>query len=284
MTAVQYKVNYANVNAIIITMQVDGPDSICKCQIVQENIGMFRVSFTPQEVGIFDVRVLWNGRDIPGSPFHPRITNPRKVRVIGGWESLVDSKNKLMLTIGEEKKISFDTLDAGPGRRLFIILINCIHFLNIRFCCYFQGVLLAEIKGPSGAVETNVETPMPHRTRVSFTPLEVGEYAIKFTWNRVPLPNAPLVGVTSVALPPDDSNHLSPSKSRASSISSSGSGGDHKVVLTGKGLAKAMIGTEAEFTIDGSRAGPGTYNAIFLIDSPNHFSFHLFVKEFRRLQ
>lgn len=74
------------------------------------------MSFTPQEVGIFDVRVLWNGRDIPGSPFHPRIVNPRKVRVIGGWESLADNKNKLILTPGEEKKISFDTLDAGPGK------------------------------------------------------------------------------------------------------------------------------------------------------------------------
>ena len=208
-------------------VQVDGPDSICKCQIVEENVGMFRVSFTPQEVGIFDVRVLWNGRDIPGSPFHPRVSNPRKVRVIGGWESLVDSQNRLVLAAGEEKKISFDTLDAGPG------------------------VLSAEVRGPSGLpVETNVETPMPHRTRLSFTPPQVGEYVVKLLWNRVPLPNAPHVAVT---VQPDDL----PSKSRASSISSTGSGGDHKVVLTGKGLAKAMIGVEAEFTIDGSRAGPG---------------------------
>lgn len=95
--------------------QIDGPDSICECNITAESIGLFRVTYTPQEVGIFDVRVLWNGTDIPGSPFHPRIINPRKVRVIGGWESLMDSKNKLMLTVGEEKKISFDTVDAGPG-------------------------------------------------------------------------------------------------------------------------------------------------------------------------
>lgn len=79
------------------------------------------MSFIPQEVGIFDVRVLWNGRDIPGSPFHPRIVNPRKVRVIGGWESLADNKNKLVLTPGEEKKISFDTLDAGPGKKKYFV-------------------------------------------------------------------------------------------------------------------------------------------------------------------
>lgn len=115
----------------------------------------------------------------------------------------------------------------------------------------------AEIKGPSGPIETSVETPMPHRTRVSFTPHEIGEYSLKFSWNRIPLPNSPLVGVASVILPAEESHHSSPNKSRASSISSSGSGGDHKVVLTGKGLAKAIIGDEAEFTIDGSRAGPG---------------------------
>ncbi|XP_046654649.1 filamin-C-like isoform X2 [Daphnia pulicaria] len=215
------------------TIQIDGPDSICKCQVLQESIGVFRASYTPQEVGIFDVRVLWNGRDIHGSPFHPRVINPRKVRVIGGWESLTDSKNKLILTLGEEKKISFDTLDAGPG------------------------MLLAEIRSPSGLIKTNVETPMPHRTRVGFTPMEVGEYSIKFTWNRVPLPNSPVVGVISIDLPSEENNRTLHNKSRASSISSSSSGGDHKVILTGQGLAKAITDTEAEFTIDGSRAGPG---------------------------
>jgi hypothetical protein len=71
------------------------------------------------------------------------------------------------------------------------------------------------------------------------------------------LPNSPVVGVTSIDLPSDENNHTSHNKSRASSISSSGSGGDHKVILTGKGLAKAVTGTGAKFTIDGSRAGPG---------------------------
>ena len=105
------------------SFQIDGPDSICKSHIIQENIGLFKVNYTPQEVGMYDVRVLWNGRDIPGSPFHPKIVNPRKVRVIGGWESLVDSKNKLMCTMGETKKISFDTLEAGPGKFDYITLI-----------------------------------------------------------------------------------------------------------------------------------------------------------------
>jgi filamin len=120
-------------------------------------------------------------------------------------------------------------------------------------------MLLAEIRSPSGLIKTNVETPMPHRTRVGFTPMEVGEYSIKFTWNRVPLPNSPVVGVISIDLPSEENNRTLHNKSRASSISSSSSGGDHKVILTGQGLAKAITDTEAEFTIDGSRAGPGIH-------------------------
>jgi len=215
------------------SVQIDGPDSICKSHVIQENIGLFRVNYTPQEVGVFDVRVLWNGRDIAGSPFHPKVVNPRKVRVIGGWESLVDAKNKLICIVGETKKISFDTLEAGPG------------------------TLNAEIVGPSSPVDTENETPMPHRTRINFALQEIGEYALKFSWNRIPLPHSPVLAVATVTAADSDALHLSSGKSRASSISSNGSAGDQKVVLTGNGLAKATKGVEAEFTIDGSRAGPG---------------------------
>lgn len=121
------------------------------------------------------------------------------------------------------------------------------------------GALSVEIRGPSGLVAAEVENPMPHRTRVSFTPAESGEYTLKLAWNRIPLPHSPLVAFASHApLHSEEPNPSTSSKSRASSISSSGSGGDQKVILTGKGLAKAVCGMEAEFTIDGSRAGPGS--------------------------
>lgn len=145
------------------------------------------------------------------------------------------------------------------------------------FCLPVSGVLVAEIKGPSGSIEANMETPIPHRTRVCFIPFEIGEHSIKFTWNRMPLPGAPTVGLATVAFSSEDTNH-STTKSRASSISSSGSGGDHKVILTGKGLAKALIGVEADFTIDGSRAGPGKTS--FFIFYTYFSSLYLFFKGF----
>lgn len=101
---------------------------------------------------------------------------------------------------------------------------------------------------------------MPHRTRIKFLLQEIGEYALKFTWNRIPLPHSPVLAIASVTALDADTQH---NKSRASSVSSTGSAGDQKVVLTGNGLAKATKGVEAEFTIDGSRAGPGTFSLFF---------------------
>ena len=64
-------------------MQVDGPDSVAKTSVEEEDTpGQYLVTYTPREVGLFDVRVLWNGREVPGSPFHPKIVDPRKVRTV----------------------------------------------------------------------------------------------------------------------------------------------------------------------------------------------------------
>ena len=35
--------------------------------------------------------------------------------MIGGWENLLDKDNRISLLINEEKKISFDVGEAGPG-------------------------------------------------------------------------------------------------------------------------------------------------------------------------
>ncbi|XP_012945870.1 filamin-B, partial [Aplysia californica] len=97
------------------TVQVDGPNSIAKCSIDPMPDGQYRVTYIPVEVGLFDVMVRWNGKDIPGSPFHPKIVDARKVKVIGGWQHYMDSQERVHLVVGEEKQIPFDTSDAGPG-------------------------------------------------------------------------------------------------------------------------------------------------------------------------
>jgi len=44
-----------------------------------------------------------------------------RVRVIGGWQSIVDSQNRMYVVINEEKNISFDTSHAGQGEIFFSI-------------------------------------------------------------------------------------------------------------------------------------------------------------------
>lgn len=53
------------------------------------------------------------------SPFHPKIVNPQKVRVIGGWDNIIDKDNQFSIFVGEEKRISFDLSECGPGLSLF---------------------------------------------------------------------------------------------------------------------------------------------------------------------
>ena len=49
-----------------LCFQVDGPDSVAKCTLEQQENGKFLVVYTPQEVGVFDIRVMWNGQEVPG--------------------------------------------------------------------------------------------------------------------------------------------------------------------------------------------------------------------------
>lgn len=64
--------------------QVDGPDSVSKATIeAGANPGTWNISYVPTEVGVFDVRVVSAGQQLPGSPWHPKIIDTRNLRVIG---------------------------------------------------------------------------------------------------------------------------------------------------------------------------------------------------------
>jgi hypothetical protein len=44
-----------------------------------------------------------------------------RIRVVGGWQSVLDSQNCMRVVINEEQKIRFDTSHAGPGEISFLI-------------------------------------------------------------------------------------------------------------------------------------------------------------------
>lgn len=48
------------------SIHVDGPDSMATCSIEREADGIYVVTYTPLEVGVYDVRVDWNDSPVPG--------------------------------------------------------------------------------------------------------------------------------------------------------------------------------------------------------------------------
>lgn len=101
------------------------------------------------------------------SPFHPRIVNLDKVRLIGGWENVFDRDNRVCLAVGEEKRFSFDISEAGPGIDInFIIIINFIFV-----CLLFQlkGRLSAKVIIPDSSGEyLPIEQTGPHKFKICF--------------------------------------------------------------------------------------------------------------------
>lgn len=62
--------------------------------------------------------VKWLGTHlyVTGSPYHPRVVDPRKVYVDGGWHSHLDRDERLDMKINQTKKLLFDVTGAGPGK------------------------------------------------------------------------------------------------------------------------------------------------------------------------
>ena len=98
-----------------LEVKIEGPQHFTKNQIERQTDGSYLVKYTPVEVGQFKIFVKWNGRDIPGSPFISYVVNPEKVKIVGGWQSVLDYYNTLNLKLYEERVINFDTSEAGPG-------------------------------------------------------------------------------------------------------------------------------------------------------------------------
>jgi len=101
-----------------LEVKIEGPQQYTKNQIERQSDGSYIVKYTPVEVGQFKIFVKWNNRDIPGSPFLSYVVNPEKVRIVGGWQSILDFRNILNLKLFEEKVINFETSEAGPGNEL----------------------------------------------------------------------------------------------------------------------------------------------------------------------
>ncbi|EGI61903.1 Filamin-A [Acromyrmex echinatior] len=154
-------------------VQVDGPDSVSKATIeAGANPGTWNVSYVPNEIGVFDVRVVSAGQQLPGSPWHPKIIDTRNLRVIGGWSAVCDEIGRLRLH--PSNKISFDTAEAGPG----------------------------EISGTVGDHLLNFEMTSSNRLKLVPPQMSSGEHHLEILFNGTPFPGAPKLALVQDLEPP----------------------------------------------------------------------------------
>ncbi|XP_014219845.1 filamin-A isoform X2 [Copidosoma floridanum] len=151
-------------------VQVDGPDSVAKpCVEAGPTPGTWSVTYVPTEPGVFDVRVVCAGQQLPGSPWHPNIVDTRNLRVIGGWPALCDELGRLKLAPGN--KVHFDVSEAGPG----------------------------ELTGSIDEQALSFETTSNGRLKLLVPQVAPGEHAIDILFNGMPFPGAPKLAVAPEA-------------------------------------------------------------------------------------
>ncbi|WAR28213.1 FLNC-like protein [Mya arenaria] len=102
---------------------------------------------------------------VSGSPYHPKVVDVRKVRIIGGWQHFMDSNERVNLVVGERKQLPFEIAEAGPG------------------------VLRAEVKGPSRSIDASVDNHT------------MGSHYIYLFWSDLPLVNSPFLGYAIQQVP-----------------------------------------------------------------------------------
>lgn len=213
--------------------QVQGPNSLAICTIEPETGGQLRVKYTPTEVGIFTILLDWNGTEVIGSPFHPKVIDPSKVQIVGARCKWV-SEDCMLMKVNELQTVVFDTRNAGPGD------------------------LRATVEGPGGDINTDFLTLNPNEYAVKFLPKKEGDYYIRVYWSDLPISFFPITAkaVTEISPPPPPPGldilmieHISeppPPPIRP-----------EMVCVYGPGLAGAYVNDHTEFIIDGREAGPG---------------------------
>ena len=130
-------------------------------KLTEEQRGVYRVRYTPQEGGELTINVLYNDRDVPNSPFSVMVVNPSKVKVYGPG---VDSK----LLAGNQTHFTIDSTQAGSGR------------------------ITVDATGPSNTrLQTTITEEQPGVHSVWYTPQEGGKTTVNVHFNDRPVPNTP---------------------------------------------------------------------------------------------
>ena len=122
---------------------------------------MFRVRYTPMEVGRLTVMALWNSEPIAGSPFGVNVFDPKKCVAEG--EGLKNA------CAGQKTIFTLDARTAGPGE------------LTVQF----SGV------ATQGEAKIEPSAEDPAILVVEYVPKAVGKLGITLLWNGLPVTDKP---------------------------------------------------------------------------------------------
>ncbi|XP_041349933.1 filamin-A-like isoform X2 [Gigantopelta aegis] len=140
---------------------VQRPDGTYICPMITDNgDGTYSVTYTPEDLGVYDIKVKYAGKDVPGSPFNVKATptgDASKCKITDGAEKTVP--------VNKETFIRIDAQTAGMGK------ITC------------------RIRSPNGTdIDIDILDQGDGTFTISFIPQFPGEYTIeiKFGGNAIP--------------------------------------------------------------------------------------------------
>lgn len=232
-------------------INIDGPEQE-EDLLVEEKNRVFYVSFVPVQVGVYEIKISWSGKEIAKSKVN--IVNLNAIKPKQGWNSLLANQDtqSIALSLNQPFKATFLTVDAGTGS------------------------LVGEVMLPNGKLQANiVEHSASNKYKLNFTPKLNGKYLIRLFYSNLLLPQCPLVAITSPqfllgssanaaldnqintqilnGMQKDGQLNQAPRK-----LSMHHENNEVCVSLKGQGLAGARVGQIGQFIIDGSASGPGS--------------------------
>ncbi|XGW35260.1 hypothetical protein V3C99_018908 [Haemonchus contortus] len=143
------------------SVQVDAVSPHGRAQpcAVSKRANSYTASFTPQQVGVWKIGILYEGEHIRGSPFSCQVFDAGLVQVYGLDVGLV----------GQELKFNVNASEAGSGNLEVTVLRHGRH------------------------IPSTIEEEGPQVYRVNFVPDGAGQYKIHVLFNRMEVKGSPFI-------------------------------------------------------------------------------------------
>ncbi|KAK3602502.1 hypothetical protein CHS0354_022370 [Potamilus streckersoni] len=167
-TELKFTVDAENAGGVIdVDVIVEGkPINVMK-HIIASNRYEYR--YRAISAGTYMVHVKWNGKDIPESPYRPKITDRSKIIPLDDLTDRKDENGYFVLDCDKETALRFDISQAGPGN------------------------FTAEVLAPKGRLPVAIRKSKEDIILVGFTARQEGNHYIHLFWSDVPLDMSPIL-------------------------------------------------------------------------------------------